>query len=100
MHQQLRALSIPGKADTKDDLEGQGRLEDPVYGTGINVRDWIYVMDHCRAVEQVLFKGRKGEIYNISAAEEKTNLEVIKTILHILGKDERSDRVCGRSTRT
>jgi dTDP-glucose 4,6-dehydratase len=79
---------FPEKLIPKTILRARAGLKIPVYGTGMNVRDWIYVIDHCRAVEQVLFKGRRGEIYNISAAEEKTNLEVIKTILHTMGKDE------------
>ena len=79
---------FPEKLIPKTILRARAGLKIPVYGTGMNVRDWIYVIDHCRAVEQVLFKGRKGEIYNISAAEEKTNLEVIKTILRIMGRDE------------
>jgi len=79
---------FPEKLIPKTILRARAGLKIPVYGTGMNVRDWIYVMDHCQAVEKVLFKGRKGEIYNISGAEEKTNLEVIKTILSILGKDE------------
>jgi dTDP-glucose 4,6-dehydratase len=79
---------FPEKLIPKTILRARADLKIPVYGTGMNVRDWIYVIDHCRAVEQVLLRGRKGEIYNISAAEEKTNLEVIKTILHIMGKDE------------
>ena len=79
---------FPEKLIPKTILRARAGLKIPVYGTGMNVRDWIYVIDHCRAVEQVLSKGRKGEIYNISAAEEKTNLEVIKTILCIMGKDE------------
>jgi dTDP-glucose 4,6-dehydratase len=79
---------FPEKLIPKTILRAKAGLKIPVYGTGMNVRDWIYVLDHCRAVEQVLLRGRKGEIYNISAAEEKTNLEVIKTILHIMGKDE------------
>ena len=81
-------FQFPEKLIPKTILRAKADLKIPVYGTGMNVRDWIYVIDHCRAVEQVLFKGRKGQIYNISAAEEKTNLEVIKTILHIMGKDE------------
>ncbi len=79
---------FPEKLIPKTILRARAGLKIPVYGTGLNVRDWIYVIDHCRAVEHVLLGGRKGEIYNISAAEEKTNLEVIKTILHIMGKDE------------
>ena len=59
----------------------------PVYGTGKNVRDWIYVEDHCKAVDFVLHKGNVGEIYNIGGGAEKTNLEITKSILEILGKD-------------
>lgn len=60
----------------------------PVYGSGKNIRDWIHVEDHCRAVEMVLNSGRPGEIYNISSGQEKTNLEVIRMILNCLGRDE------------
>ncbi|MBM7622071.1 dTDP-glucose 4,6-dehydratase [Bacillus tianshenii] len=62
--------------------------EIPLYGDGLNVRDWIYVEDHCRAVHKVLEEGVPGEVYNIGGLEEKTNLDVIKTILHLLGKGE------------
>lgn len=60
----------------------------PVYGTGKNVRDWLYVEDHCRAIDFILRKGHIGEIYNIGGHNEKTNLEVVKTILNELGKPE------------
>lgn len=60
----------------------------PVYGTGENVRDWLYVEDHCRAIDLILRKGRSGEVYNIGGHNEKTNLEVVKTIINELGKDE------------
>jgi dTDP-glucose 4,6-dehydratase len=53
----------------------------PLYGDGMNVRDWIYVMDHCKAVDAVLHKGRPGEVYNIGARNEKPNIEVIKMLL-------------------
>jgi dTDP-glucose 4,6-dehydratase len=59
----------------------------PIYGTGKNVRDWIYVLDHCRALEFVLHSGRPGEIYNIGSGNEKNNLEITDTILDILGMD-------------
>ncbi|MDD4484297.1 MAG: dTDP-glucose 4,6-dehydratase [Methanoregula sp.] len=62
----------------------------PVYGTGKNIRDWIYVLDHCRAIDFVLRKGTAGEIYNIGGDNEKTNLEITHQILKILGKDESS----------
>lgn len=60
----------------------------PVYGDGLNVRDWIYVIDHNRAVETVLEKGKVGEVYNIGADQEMTNIEIIRLILNILGKSE------------
>jgi len=60
----------------------------PVYGTGQNVRDWLYVTDHCTAVDLILHKGREGEVYNIGGHNEKSNIEVVKTILRELGKPE------------
>lgn len=60
----------------------------PVYGDGLYVRDWIYVEDHCRALAQVLQRGRPGEVYNIGADQEKTNLEITRLILERLGKDD------------
>lgn len=60
----------------------------PVYGKGENVRDWLYVKDHCKAIDLVMRKGRVGEVYNIGGHNEKTNLEVVKTILKELGKHE------------
>lgn len=58
----------------------------PVYGDGLNIRDWIYVVDNCKALYQVLINGRAGEIYNIGARTEKNNLEVIETILKLLDR--------------
>jgi dTDP-glucose 4,6-dehydratase len=58
----------------------------PVYGDGKQVRDWIYVVDHCRGIDAVLQKGHPGEIYNISASGEARNIDVIKKVLDILGK--------------
>jgi len=60
----------------------------PIYGTGKNVRDWIHVRDHCRAVEFILSRGITGEIYNIGGGNEKTNIEITKKILTILKKDD------------
>ncbi|KAF0091885.1 MAG: dTDP-glucose 4 6-dehydratase [Fusobacteria bacterium] len=60
----------------------------PVYGKGENVRDWLYVEDHCTAIDLILHKGKDGEVYNIGGHNEKTNLEVVKTILKELGKPE------------
>jgi dTDP-glucose 4,6-dehydratase len=56
----------------------------PVYGDGLNIRDWLYVSDHCEAVRAVLAKGRPGETYNIGGRTEKTNLEVVNAICGIL----------------
>ncbi len=60
----------------------------PVYGDGQNVRDWLYVEDHCRGIDLVLHKGCDGEIYNIGGHNEKTNIEITKIILEKMGKDE------------
>jgi len=60
----------------------------PVYGTGENVRDWLYVEDNCEAIDLVLHKGRSGEIYNVAAKEELTNIQVVKTILRLTNKPE------------
>ncbi len=62
----------------------------PVYGDGLNVRDWLYVYDHCEAIDVVLHKGRIGEVYNIGGHNEKTNLEITHLILDAMGKDESS----------
>ncbi|WP_242221184.1 dTDP-glucose 4,6-dehydratase [Bacillus cereus group sp. BfR-BA-01380] len=58
----------------------------PIYGTGKNIRDWLHVYDHCTAIDLVLHKGKKGEIYNIGASTEKRNIEIVKLILEKLGK--------------
>lgn len=66
-------------------------LEDkplPVYGDGLNVRDWLFVEDHCEAIDLVLRKGKSGEVYNIGGNNERTNLEIIKEILNVLEKSE------------
>lgn len=60
----------------------------PVYGKGENVRDWLYVEDHCIAIDLIIRKGTAGEIYNIGGHNERTNLEVVKTVLSELGKPE------------
>lgn len=58
----------------------------PVYGDGQNVRDWIHVSDHCKAIETTLMKGKPGEVYNIGAENEFPNIEIVRLILGILGK--------------
>ncbi len=60
----------------------------PVYGKGENVRDWLHVEDHCVAIDLIIRNGRVGEVYNIGGHNERTNLEVVKTILKALGKPE------------
>jgi dTDP-glucose 4,6-dehydratase len=60
----------------------------PVYGDGLNVRDWLYVEDHCRAIDIVLHKGKFGEVYNIGGHNEKRNIDIVKLILQKLGKPE------------
>lgn len=62
----------------------------PVYGDGLNVRDWLYVYDHCEAIDVVLEKGKIGEVYNIGGHNEKTNMEITRLILEAMGKDESS----------
>jgi len=79
---------FPEKLIPKTIIRASMNLKLPIYGTGKNVRDWIYVLDHCEAVDLVMREGERGEIYNISSGEEKTNLEVVKTILDLMGKDE------------
>lgn len=69
----------------------------PVYGDGKNVRDWLYVVDHCRAIERVLAAGQVGETYNVGGCNEKTNLEVVHTLCDIL--DELQPRADGASYR-
>ncbi len=58
----------------------------PVYGKGENVRDWLYVEDHCRAIDMIIHDGRVGEVYNIGGHNERTNLQVVETIIDALGK--------------
>jgi len=79
---------FPEKLIPKTILRAASTLKIPIYGTGKNVRDWIYVLDHCSAVERVIFDGRPGEVYNVSAGDEKANLEVVGDILEIMGLDD------------
>ncbi|WP_413307074.1 dTDP-glucose 4,6-dehydratase [Bacillus sp. 1P10SD] len=60
----------------------------PIYGDGLNVRDWLHVEDHCQAIDLVLHKGRNGEVYNVGGNNERTNIEIVKTILKHLNKPE------------
>lgn len=60
----------------------------PVYGDGMQIRDWLHVSDHCEAIDEVLHKGMDGEIYNIGGNNEKANIEIVKLIIRTLGKSE------------
>ncbi|WP_297497644.1 dTDP-glucose 4,6-dehydratase [Thermococcus sp.] len=79
---------FPEKLIPKTIIRASMGLKVPIYGTGQNVRDWLYVEDHVRAIEAVLLNGEPREIYNISAGEERNNIEVVRTILRIMDKDE------------
>jgi dTDP-glucose 4,6-dehydratase len=79
---------FPEKLIPKTIIRASLGLKIPIYGTGKNIRDWIHVEDHCRAVERVMKSGKPGEIYNISSGAEKNNLEIVRTILKSLGKDD------------
>lgn len=60
----------------------------PIYGDGLNIRDWLYVEDHCSAIDLVIHQGKLGEVYNIGGNNERTNVHIVKTILEELGKPE------------
>lgn len=60
----------------------------PVYGDGLQIRDWLFVEDHCRAIANIIENGKSGEVYNIGGGNEKTNIEVVKQVLAIMGKPE------------
>ena len=60
----------------------------PVYGKGLNVRDWLYVEDHCKAIDLIIHKGRIGEIYNVGGHNEMANIDIVKLIVNKLGKSE------------
>jgi len=79
---------FPEKLIPKTIIRALKNLPVPLYGTGENVRDWVYVVDHCEAVRLVLEKGRAGEIYNVSSGNEVSNIYVVKKILQYLERDE------------
>ena len=79
---------FPEKLIPKTIIRAQKNLQIPVYGTGENVRDWIYVLDHCEAIDLILRKGRTGETYNISSGNELSVITIAKKILDILDKPE------------
>jgi dTDP-glucose 4,6-dehydratase len=69
-------------------IKALGDEKIPVYGDGRNRRDWIYVEDHCEAIDLILQSGKPGEVYNVGGGSEKSNLDVVRTILSMLGKPE------------
>ena len=79
---------FPEKLIPKTVIRALLGLKVPIYGSGRNVRDWLYVMDTCEAIDLVLRRGGSGEIYNVSAGNEFENLEVVRRVLRMLGRDE------------
>ena len=79
---------FPEKLIPKTIIRALKNLPVPIYGTGANVRDWIYVVDHCEAIRRVLEMGKSGEIYNISSGDEMPNIEVVRRILQYLDRNE------------
>ncbi len=79
---------MPEKLIPKTVIRALRDLPIPIYGKGINVRDWIYVQDHCEGISAVLEKGKAGEIYNISAGNELTNIEIVEKIIEMIKKPE------------
>jgi dTDP-glucose 4,6-dehydratase len=79
---------LPEKLIPKTIIRALRDLSIPIYGSGTNIRDWIYVEDHCEAVDVVLQRGKAGEVYNISAGNEIPNIEIAKKILALLDKPE------------
>ena len=79
---------LPEKLIPKTVIRALRNLPIPIYGSGTNIRDWIYVLDHCEAIDAVLHEGKAGEVYNVSAGNEITNIEVAKKILAVLRKPD------------
>ena len=79
---------FPEKLVPKTTIRALKNLRIPVYGTGKNIRDWLFVQDHCQAIDLVLTKGKPGEIYNVSSGNELANTEIVKRILNLLDKKE------------
>jgi dTDP-glucose 4,6-dehydratase len=79
---------LPEKLIPKTIIRALRNLPIPIYGSGTNIRDWIYVEDHCAAVDAALHEGKAGEVYNVSAGNELSNIEIAKKILNTLNKPE------------
>lgn len=82
------AYQFPEKLIPLMILKASNNEKLPVYGDGTNVRDWIHVSDHCKAIDAVLHKGKAGEVYNIGSNSEKQNIEIVRLIISELGKSE------------
>jgi dTDP-glucose 4,6-dehydratase len=81
-------FQFPEKLIPKTIIRARLGLKIPLYGTGKNVRDWMYVEDHCEAIETVLNKGKAGEIYNISSGNELENTDIVSAILKLMNKPD------------
>ena len=81
---------FPEKLIPKTIIRALSNAPVPVYGSGRQSRDWLYVQDHCEAIDLVLSRGKAGEIYNISAGNERENLSVVQSILEIMNRDSSS----------
>jgi len=81
-------FQLPEKLIPKTIVKALRNEKIPVYGDGTQIRDWLYVRDHCTAIEYVAKKGKKGEIYNVSGGNEIPNIEIVKKIISLLHKDE------------
>jgi len=79
---------LPEKLIPKTIIRALRNLPIPIYGSGANIRDWIYVQDHCEAVEAVLHEGKSGEVYNVSSGNEIANIEIAKKIIAMMGKPD------------
>jgi dTDP-glucose 4,6-dehydratase len=77
---------FPEKLIPKTIIRALHNTSIPLYGTGRNIRDWIYVLDHCKAIQFLIVNGKPGEIYNISSGNEKTNTEIVSEVLTLLSK--------------
>ena len=88
LFKQLRTIPFPGKLIPLMIANALNDKPLPVYGTGENVRDWLYVEDHCKAIDLIIHNGRVGEVYNVGGHNEKTNLEIVKIICKELNKPE------------
>lgn len=79
-------FQFPEKLIPKTIIRAEKNLKVPIYGSGKNVRDWIYVIDHCEAVKSIIDNGKSGQIYNISSGNELQNTKVVETILELMDK--------------